>query len=51
MKTIRGYMTTILDTAAVQQWSADALAETFREPAHEEELAELGEWLEDLRAT
>ena len=49
--TLRGYMTTILDTAAVQQWSADALAETFREPAHEEELAELGEWLEDLRAT
>lgn len=44
------YMQTLLDLPSMQAWSAAALAETFREPSHEQELSALGDWTADLRA-
>jgi glutathione S-transferase len=34
----------------MREWYADALAETIRDKAHEEDLSQAGEVLEDLRA-
>jgi glutathione S-transferase len=34
----------------MQAWEAAALAETFRDPAHENELKDMGTLLEDRRA-
>ena len=45
------YVERLLDLPGMQDWTAAALAETFREPSHEDEFAELGEILEDLRAS
>lgn len=44
------YVQRLSSLAGMQAWTESALAETFREPAHEEEIRDLGEWLEDLRA-
>ena len=43
------YSAHLLAQAGMQAWQADALVEPWREPSHEEELAALGEWLQDLR--
>lgn len=48
---IRAYSQHLLQTPAMQRWTQAALAETFREPAHEEEIAGLGDITQDLRAT
>jgi glutathione S-transferase len=34
----------------MREWYADALAETLRDPPHDEEVAQAGRVLEDLRA-
>jgi glutathione S-transferase len=44
------YAQRLLDTRAMREWYADALAETLRDTAHEEESSRAGEVLEDLRA-
>ncbi len=44
------YVDRLLALPAMKSWYADALAETFREPRHEEEVRVLGKVLEDLRA-
>ena len=43
------YAQRLLALEGMQRWAADALAEPWRERAHEEELNALGEVLEDLR--
>ena len=48
--TLTDYCATMLDLPSMRSWTADAHAETFREPGHEEEIRELGEWLEDFRS-
>lgn len=45
------YALRLLDLPAMQRWEADGLAETFREPEHEKEIAALGTIVEDFRAT
>ncbi|XOV84963.1 MAG: glutathione S-transferase family protein [bacterium] len=45
------YVTHMLAQPVMQKWTAAALAEPFREPSHEAEIAACGEWLEDLRRT
>lgn len=45
----QSYVDRLLSLAGMQAWTDAALAETFREPAHEEEIDALGIWLEDLR--
>lgn len=50
-QTCRDYMTHILQLPAMQAWTEAGLAETFREPLHEDEIAALGTITEDLRAT
>ncbi|MBC6981207.1 glutathione S-transferase family protein [Caulobacter sp. 17J80-11] len=45
-----GYVRRVLDLPAMRAWYADALAETWREPGHEDEARQAGTWLEDLRA-
>lgn len=43
------YAQRILDLPGMMAWSEDALSEKWREPAHEDEIREIGVWLEDLR--
>ena len=45
----RAYCEHLLQLPGMQQWTADALVEPWREPSHEDEIAELGECFEDLR--
>jgi glutathione S-transferase len=45
------YAKRLLALPAMQRWYTDALAETWRETAHEEEIASSGTILEDLRST
>ncbi len=44
-----GYSDRLLALAGMQEWYRDALRETFRDQPHEEEIARMGEVLEDLR--
>jgi glutathione S-transferase len=46
----QAYAAHLLNLPSMQQWQADALAETWREPGHEAELAAAGSLLEDLRS-
>jgi glutathione S-transferase len=48
--TSAAYAQRLLALPAMRSWYADALAETWREPAHEAEAEVAGTWLEDLRA-
>jgi glutathione S-transferase len=43
------YVQRLLALPSLRAWYADALAETAREPAHEEEARATGTWIEDLR--
>lgn len=45
----QGYCTRLLALPAMQEWYQAALAETWREPGHEQEALTAGELLEDLR--
>lgn len=45
-----GYAQRLLSLAPMRAWAEAALRETFRERAHEEEIARYGEVLEDLRS-
>lgn len=47
----QAWVDTILAHPAMLQWEAQALAETWREAGHEEELAACGEIVADYRAT
>ncbi|MGD9844571.1 MAG: glutathione S-transferase family protein [Variibacter sp.] len=44
------YAARLLNRPSMQAWEAAALAETFRDPAHEAELKQMGTLLEDRRA-
>ncbi|MBN8476632.1 glutathione S-transferase family protein [Sulfuritalea sp.] len=44
-----GYMETMLAHPAMREWEAAALAEDFRDPPHEDELAQIGRVTADLR--
>jgi glutathione S-transferase len=44
------YASRLLNRPSMQAWEAAALAETFRDPAHENELKDMGTLLEDRRA-
>jgi glutathione S-transferase len=46
----RAYVSRLLGLAGMQQWYADALAETWRDRPHEDEVLAAGTMLEDLRA-
>lgn len=46
----RPWMERILDHPAMKEWEREALAETWREPGHEAELAAAGTLIEDFRA-
>ena len=46
----RRWVDRVLAHPAMRQWESAALAETWREPDHERELAEAGELLQDFRA-
>ena len=43
------YVSRLLDLDGMGKWTTDALAETWREPSHEAEIAALGEIVEDRR--
>ncbi|MEJ7602350.1 MAG: glutathione S-transferase family protein [Kofleriaceae bacterium] len=45
-----GYARHLLAVPAMQEWYRDALAETWREPSHDREIANNGAVTEDLRA-
>ncbi|MBU6499831.1 MAG: glutathione S-transferase family protein [Rhodospirillales bacterium] len=45
------YAQRLRDLPAMRDWYAAGLAETWREPGHEEEARRAGTWTEDLRAT
>jgi glutathione S-transferase len=45
------YISQLLALPHMQDWYASALAETWRDEAHEAEAREAGQWLQDLRAT
>lgn len=45
------YRDTLLAHPAMQAWYHDGIAETFREPSHEVEIAALGECTADMRAS
>lgn len=45
-----GWVRHMLSLPAMKEWEADALAETWREPGHDEEIAAQGELIEDRRA-
>ncbi|MBF9232125.1 glutathione S-transferase family protein [Microvirga alba] len=45
------YVKRLLALPAMQSWQEAALAETWREPGHEDEARRAGTWLEDRRAT
>ncbi len=44
-----GYLATLLALPAMREWEAAALAEDFRDPPHEDELAQIGTVTADLR--
>jgi glutathione S-transferase len=44
------YADRLLGTRAMQEWYADALKETLRDPPHDEDISQAGQVLEDLRA-
>ena len=44
------YADRLLGTRAMQEWYADALKETLRDPPHDDEITQVGQVLEDLRA-
>jgi glutathione S-transferase len=44
------YVGRLLSIRAMREWYADALEETLRDPPHEEEVSQVGQVLEDLRA-
>ncbi|WP_426662062.1 glutathione S-transferase N-terminal domain-containing protein [Rhodanobacter aciditrophus] len=44
------YAQRLLDLPAMREWYAAALAETWRDPDHEDEARRSGTWLQDLRA-
>jgi glutathione S-transferase len=46
----RRYVDLLLELASMKEWYAAALAETWRDEAHEIEARACGEWREDLRA-
>lgn len=46
----KAYADRLLGTRAMREWYADALKETIRDQPHEEEIAQVGTVLEDLRA-
>ncbi|AMO95675.1 glutathione S-transferase, N-terminal domain protein [Collimonas fungivorans] len=46
----QAYAVRLLDLPAMRQWHADALTESWREPAHEAEAKAAGMFLEDLRS-
>ncbi|MCV9878221.1 glutathione S-transferase family protein [Brenneria izbisi] len=48
---VSAYCEHMLSQPAMQRWLEDALAETWRETSHEEDVASAGEVIEDLRAT
>jgi glutathione S-transferase len=43
------YLARLLNLAAMQEWYASGLAETWREPEHEQEILAAGTLLADLR--
>ena len=43
------YAQRLIDLPSMRQWDTDALAETWREPAHEKDILASGKLLEDLR--
>jgi glutathione S-transferase len=45
------YAGRLLALPSMRQWYREALAETWREPSHEEEAQRAGVWLEDLRSS
>jgi len=45
------YVDHLLGDRAMREWYADALQETLRDQAHDDEIAQCGELLEDLRAS
>lgn len=47
---VNAYCSHLLAQPAMQRWLADALAETWREESHEEDVANAGDIIEDLRA-
>jgi glutathione S-transferase len=46
----RRYLTLLLGLHSMQEWYAAGLAETWRDPEHEDEIRAVGAWREDLRA-
>jgi glutathione S-transferase len=44
------YVDHLLGIRAMREWYADALKETLRDQSHDDEIAQCGEVLEDLRA-
>ncbi|RBP58115.1 glutathione S-transferase [Brenneria salicis] len=48
---VSAYCEHMLSQPAMQRWLEDALAETWRETSHEEDVASAGKVIEDLRAT
>jgi glutathione S-transferase len=44
------YLTRLLNLPAMQEWYASGLAETWREPEHEQEILAAGKLLADLRS-
>jgi len=46
----RAYVARLLDLPAMRDWYAAALAETWRDPSHDQELTRVGTIVEDLRA-
>ena len=47
----RRYAAQLLSLPSMKQWYTAALAETWRDPAHEEEVRSFGVWTQDLRAS
>lgn len=45
------YAQRLLDLPAMREWYDAALAETWRDPEHEDEARRAGTWLQDLRAS
>ena len=46
---VNQYSQKLLELPAMQRWTEEALKESWREPAHEDEFAALGEITADLR--
>jgi len=44
------YAERLLNTRAMREWYADALEETLRDPPHDDEISQVGQVLEDMRA-